>query len=118
MSEHFGFSKLHGSELEKYFDMISEKTLLPRDFVILYVLMARCNTSTAKIRIDAKKICEKIKIHSSSFCGSMKRLRAALIVASGKDNSGKYYMINPYLLSVGADHKRESLQEQFNSLLE
>lgn len=78
--------------------------------------MSLVNSKTGKIKFIAKNVASEIGVNPTTFIASMKRLKDNLIVSSFTEDDGeKYYMINPYLVSVGRKNKFMYYVKKFNS---
>lgn len=117
--KHDGFGMIHLGEIQNYFLAIHERKLLPRDFVVLFALISYMDSKTAKVRFTLKILSEQINMHSSSVSASLKRLKDAFIIAKVVERNGdKYYLISPYLISVGSKKKWGHLHSLFTNAFE
>ena len=108
------FAMFHMLEARNYFSYIKERKLQPRDFTVLFALMSLCDAKTGKIRFTAKVLSEEIGFNPTAFSASLKRLKTNFVIASICESSGdKYYLINPYLFSVGRKQKWGHLVKTF-----
>jgi hypothetical protein len=86
--------------------LVSDRTLLQRDFAVLFAMMAYCDTTTGRIKFMGKALAETFRVAPGNISTSISRLKKARVVAAFVDSMGeKYYMINPYYFSVGRRQK-------------
>lgn len=104
--KHSDFAFFHLIEAKKLNELLRDRKLQPKDFAVLFAIMTQCNVKTGEIRFTVKSLSEQIGMNPTSFSNSLKRLKQNLLVATVVKNSGdKYYLINPYLFSVGRKQK-------------
>jgi len=109
----------HTLEAQRYFGQIKKRDLQPRDFLVLFAMISLCNTKTGKVRFIAQDLAEELGINKTTLSNSIKRLKTNLIVASILEDDGeKYYMINPYLVSVGRKQKWGHMVNKFAKAFE
>lgn len=105
-AQHFSFALLHLRELEKFEHYIKDKTLNYRDITVLFSMMIRCDPRTAKIKFMVKTLAEDIGMNATSVSASIAKLKKLMLVAMFIERNGeKYYLINPYIFSVGKKQK-------------
>ena len=117
--DHLNFCMFHTLEAQRYFGQIKKRDLQPRDFLVLFAMISLCNTKTGKVRFIAQDLAEELGINKTTLSNSIKRLKTNLIVASILEDDGeKYYMINPYLVSVGKKQKWGYMVNKFAKAFE
>ena len=113
-NKHSDFALFHLIESKKLVKLVKNRELQPRDFAVLFAIMTQCDVKTGEIRFMVKTLSEQINMNPTSFSNSLKRLKANFLVATIVKHSGdKYYLINPYLFSVGRRQKWGHLLKTF-----
>ena len=113
------FCMFHSLEAQKYFGQIKKRELQPRDFLVLFAMMSVCDTKTGKIKFAVQSLAEEIGMNKTTFSNSIKRLKVNLIIAFILEENGeKYYIINPYLVSVGGKGKWAFTLKKFAKVFE
>lgn len=113
-NKHSDFAFFHLIESRKLVELLKNRTLQPRDFAVLFAMMTQCDVKTGEVRFMIKTLSEQIDMNPASFSNSLKRLKENLLVATVVKHSGdKYYLINPYLFSVGRRQKWGLLLKAF-----
>lgn len=117
-NKHSNFALFHLIESKKLTELLRDRKLQQRDFAVLFAMMSQCDTRTGEIRFMVKTLAADINMNATSFSNSLKRLKTNLIIASVVKRTGdKYYLINPYLFSVGSRQKWGfSLQRFMNAV--
>lgn len=101
-SSHLAFCMFHPLGAKDYLNLVTDRTLLQRDFAVLYAMMSHCDTLTGKVKFMVKTLAKTFAVTPGNISTSISRLKKAKMVALFVDSNGdRYYMINPYLLSVG-----------------
>ena len=114
-----GFGLFHVSEGEKITNHIKNKTILQRDVAVLFAMMSKVDTRTGRIRFVVKNLAAEFDVQPSSISASLSRLKKAMLVATFKEYNGdKYYMVNPYLFSVGTKQRWGLFTQKFLSAFE
>lgn len=102
-TKHSCFAMFYPLDATRYLCYLENKTLQPRDFAVLFAMMSFCDTKTARIKFSVSYLAGKIGTSPPNVSTSISRLKKALLVARLKDSRGlDFYMINPYLFSVGS----------------
>lgn len=114
------FVKVHKLELAKLLPLFRDRTLPPRDAAVLICLWEGMDVNTAKIRLTAAGIAEQLGTRRTDVVHSLSRLKRLSLLAAVKcPRTGEcYYMLNPYLASVGAGKKWAWIYRQFQEALE
>jgi hypothetical protein len=116
---HSGFCMFHPLEARKYFAQIKRRELMPRDFAVLFAVLSLCDTKTGRVRFIIQELGEELGMHPTVVSSSIRRLKKHLLIANCVDPDGdRYYLINPYLLSVGRRQRWGLLLKRFELALE
>jgi DNA-binding transcriptional ArsR family regulator len=108
------FGMFHFHEARKCTELLAERKIEYRDLAVLFVLISMCDENNCELRFSVKDLAAKIKMNQASLSNSLKRLKSNLLIASTVKNYGdKYYLINPYLFSVGRKQKWGHLVKLF-----
>jgi len=112
--KHSDFAFFHLIESKKLIQLLKDRKLQPRDFAVLFVIMTQCDVKTGEIRFMIKTLSQQMDMNPTSFSNSLKRLKENFLIATVVKHSGdKYYLINPYLFSVGRRQKWGHLLKTF-----
>lgn len=108
-----------GPDTERVIAAVSRRDLEPRDISVLVVLMTYMDRS-GKVRMTCAAIAEKLGMKSSMCIASMTRLKQQGFVVRVQDKStgDRYYLVNPFVSSVGGPQRRGHLWAQFKAALE
>jgi hypothetical protein len=99
----YSFGFFHFTECKKLIDMVKNNEIKLGDLGILFALMSLVDPRTGKIKFMVKVVAEKFNYSPNAISLALSRLKKAFLLASFIDKGGeKYYMINPYLFSVGS----------------
>jgi len=113
---HSHFAMLHMHEMDSFIHKIGERKIEMRDAAVLFAMMSCCDYKTGKVKFIAKTLAQRLNITESSLSASIKRLKKEFLVALILEaNSDRYYVINPYLFSVGRRQKWGHLLSLFTS---
>ena len=113
--KHLCFGMIHFLDAIRYIPYLKERKLQPRDFAVLFALMTRCDSKTGKIKFTVNGLASEIGFNPTSLSASLKRLKSALMIANVQERDGeRFYLINPYLFSVGRRQKWGHLVKLFN----
>lgn len=101
-SDHLSFAMFHPLAAKDYLALITDRTLLQRDFAVLFAMMCHCDTMTGRVKFMVKTLAETFSVTPGNISTSISRLKKAKLVALLVDTNGeRYYMVNPYCFSVG-----------------
>lgn len=115
---HLCFGMIHFLDAARYIPHLKERKLQPRDFAVLFALMTRCDSKTGKIKFTVNGLADEIAFNPTSLCASLKRLKQALLIANVQERDGeRFYLINPYMFSVGRKQKWGHLVKLFTEAL-
>jgi len=115
-----GFVMVHQRDLESAISLVAARKLELRDMAVFMGLMAHMNWRSGRVPITAKALAERLGIKLPVCVSSLTRLKKEMLVARVVDrNSGdNYYLLNPYVASVGGPQRRGLLWAQFKASLE
>jgi hypothetical protein len=115
-----GFVMVHQRDLESAISLVAARKLELRDMAVFMGLMAHMNWRSGRVSITAKALAERLGIKLPVCVSSLTRLKKEMLVARVVDrNSGdNYYLLNPYVASVGGPQRRGLLWAQFKATLE
>ena len=115
-----GFVMVHQRDLESAISLVATRKLELRDMAVFMGLMAHMNWRSGRVPITAKALDERLGIKLPVCVSSLTRLKKEMLVARVVDrNSGdNYYLLNPYVASVGGPQRRGLLWAQFKASLE
>lgn len=117
-NKHSDFAFFHLIESKNLIKLLKDRKLQPRDFAVLFAIMSQCNTKTGEIRFMVKTLAQQIDMNPTSFSNSLKRLKENFLIATVLSHSGdKFYLINPYLFSVGRKQKWGHLLKLFTEAI-
>lgn len=101
--EGYTFGFFHFDDCKKLMEMVKNKDIRLSDVGVLFIAMSSVEKSTGKIKFTIKNIAEELNYTSSSVSLALSRLKKACLITPFTERNGdKYYMINPYLFSVGS----------------
>lgn len=116
-TRHSCFAMFHPLDADRYLCYLEDKRLQPRDFAVLYAMMSFCDTKTGRVRFSVLYMAKRLCTSASNVSTSLSRLKKVFAIAQLKDSKGVFfYMINPYLFSVGSRQKWGLLLKQFISV--
>lgn len=112
--DHLCFGMFHFHEARNCIQLLKERKIEYRDLAVLFALMSLCDEKNCILRFSVKDLAAEMNMNKTSLSNSLKRLKANLLIASGIKGCGdKYYLINPYLFSVGRKQKWGHLVKLF-----
>lgn len=114
------FVMLHQTvDAEKAFAAVAAKDLTPGDLAIFLVLMHHMDRA-GKVRVAVSTVASLLGYHPNSCSRALARLRKQELVAKGFDpRTGEhYFLLNPFVASVGSGQRRGHLWKQFEAALD
>ena len=112
------FAMFHIHEADSFVSKICERKIELRDTAVLFAMMATCNHKTGKVKFVAKALAKRLNITETNLSASIKRLKKEFLIALILEPNGeKYYIINPYLFSVGRKQKWGHLLSLFTKAI-
>jgi Tfp pilus assembly protein PilX len=105
---------------EKAVQAVKSKTLQPRDLAVLIALLGNVNWRSGRAQITPNGLAQQLGILDSNCRASISRLRKQLLISRIVDRytGESFFLINPYLASVGGPQRRGHLWQQFKDSLE
>lgn len=114
--KHLAFGLFHVNEARLWLHKIKDRSLNLRDMTLLFAMMSLANTKTGMIRFTIKELALDLGVNPTSLSASLSRLKKQCMVATLKgDHGDRYYMINPYLFSVGSKKNWGFMLKRFKS---
>ena len=112
-----GFVMVHQQDLDSAISLVGARRLELRDMAVFMALMAYMNWRSGRVPITAKALAERLQIHLPTCVSSLTRLKKEMLVTRVVDrNTGEnYYLLNPYVASVGSPQRRGLLWAQFKA---
>ena len=112
-----GFVMVHQRDLDSAISLVGTRQLELRDMAVFMALMAYMNWRSGRVPITAKALAERLQIQLPTCVSSLTRLKKELLVTRVVDrNTGEnYYLLNPYVASVGSPQRRGLLWAQFKA---
>ena len=104
-------------ELEKLWEMVSERRLHPMDLCVASFLQSRMSVSSGRIEVRTKDVAKELGLSASQLTPSIKRLRTELLLAKGLTGTGYYWMLNPTVWHVGGVKMFNQRWGQFKDLI-
>lgn len=115
-----GFVMVHQRDLDTALTLIGERRLELRDAAVFLALINYINWRNGRSHVTAKHIAKRLNIKLPVAVSALSRLKKEMLVSRVIDrHSGEhYYLVNPYLASVGGPQRRGHLWQQFQESLE
>jgi hypothetical protein len=114
------FVMLHQTQdLDSLFAALARKDLQPMDATVFLALMRHMDR-VGRARISTTAIAETLGFSASACSRSLGRLRRQCLIAKVYDRTvgETYFLLNPYVASVGGSQRRGHLWAQFKAALE
>jgi hypothetical protein len=114
------FRMVHKEGLEKLDEALKARRLRPRDVTVFWTAAKYLNLRTGKAHVSAVQIAGDLGEHATHVSASLRKLQAELCLVRCKDRTtgGYYFLLNPYICSIGGPQKRGFLWQQFQEALE
>jgi len=101
--EGYEFGLFYFSECKKLMDMVKNKEIRLSDVGLLFAIMSLVDMRTGRIKFIVKNLAEELNYTPNSVSLALSRLKKVYLIALFIERNGdKYYMVNPYLFSVGS----------------
>lgn len=115
-----GFVMVHQRDLDSTIALIGQRRLELRDAAVLFAVMSYVNWRSGRAQITAKFIADRLGIKLPVCVSSITRLKREGLLSRIRDHhTGEtYFLINPFLASVGGPQRRGHLWAQFAASLE
>ncbi|QTP86369.1 hypothetical protein SSRP02_p013 [Synechococcus phage S-SRP02] len=114
------FVMVHQRDLDATIALIGERRLELRDAAVFLVMLNYINWRSGRSYVSAKYIAERLNVKLPVAVSAITRLKREKLVARIRDDrtGESYFVINPYLASVGGPSRRGHLWQQFQDSLE
>lgn len=114
------FVMVHQRDLDSTIALIGERRLELRDAAVFLVLLNYVNWRSGRAHVSAKYIAERLNIKLPVCVSAITRLRKENLISRVIDDrtGERYFLINPFLASVGGPKRRGHLWVQFEESLE
>jgi Tfp pilus assembly protein PilX len=99
---------------------VKNKQLQPRDLAVLVAILGNVNWRSGQAQITPNGLAEQLGVQPSNCRMSVSRLRKNMLISRivNRRSGESYYLVNPYLASVGGPKHRGHLWAQFQASLE
>lgn len=114
------FAKVHHSrDLESVFQALACRDLQPIDLCVLLALVSHMDR-VGRARVTATAVASQLNIAAASCIRATSRLRKQKVIVKIRDpkSNSVYFVINPFVASIGNDQNRGHLVAQFEAALE
>lgn len=110
----------HRPELEAVIEALRSKRLQPRDLATMLALMANTNWRSGRVRVTASHLAAQMGIPLSNCSLSLSRLRKEMVATRIREpkTGDTYFVLNPDVISVGSEDRRQHLRRQFQEAYE
>jgi predicted transcriptional regulator len=114
------FVMVHQRDLDSTIALLGQRRLELRDAAVFLVLINYVNWRSGKAHVTTRYIAERLNVKLPVAVSAVTRLRKEGLVRRVVDRrTGEaYFLINPYLASVGGPKRRGHLWQQFEDSLE
>jgi hypothetical protein len=114
------FVMVHQRDLDSTIALIGERRLELRDAAVFLVLLNYVNWRSGRASVSAKYIAERLNVKLPVAVSAITRLKKENLVSRVIDQrtGERYFLVNPYLASVGGPQRRGHLWQQFKDSLE
>lgn len=106
---------LHQRDLAGAIELVRQRRLELRDMAVLMALSAHVQWRSGRARITVKALANELGLNLSSCADSIRRLkREALLARCVDERTGEvFFLINPFVISVGGPQRRGLLWRMF-----
>jgi len=106
-------------DLESVLAAVARRDLEPRDIAVLFGLIANMDRM-GKVRIASSALAKQLSVTPPLVGKSLTRLRRQLIIVKVYESKtgDTYFLLNPFVASVGGPQRRGHLWTQFKAALE
>lgn len=106
-------------DLDAVMDAIASRDLELRDISVLVAIVAHMDRF-GRARVTGAAIAERLDIKPAVCIASITRLKRQQLVVRAHDRSSgeRYFLINPFVFSVGGPQRRNHLWALFKAALE
>lgn len=115
-----GFVMVHQRDLDSTIALLGQRKLELRDAAVFLTLLNYVNWRSGRAHVTAKYIAERLSIQLPVCVSAITRLKREGLVSRVMDQrtGENYYLVNPYLASVGGPQRRGHLWAQFHASLD
>jgi len=112
--------KVHPKTGYPIHQLLSERTLQPRDVAVLYCLLEMTNPATGKASIRPSVLADKLNMRRPHMIHTISRLKKAGVLVNCLDPvSGEvFFRFCPAYVSVGSEKTRGKLWAQFSAAMD
>jgi hypothetical protein len=110
----------HRPELEAVIDALRTRRLQLRDLATVMALMANTNWRSGRIRITATYLAQQMGVRLDDCVSSLSRLKKEMVAVRIREpkTGDTYFVLNPDVISVGSEDRRQHLRRQFQEAYE
>lgn len=114
------FVMVHQRDLDSTIALLGQRRLQLRDAAVFLVLINYVNWRSGRVHITTKFIAERLQVKLPVAVSAITRLRKENLVRRViEPSTGEaYFLINPFLASVGGPRRRGHLWQQFADAME
>lgn len=114
------FVMVHQHDLDSAIALLGQRKLELRDAAVFLVLINYLNWRSGRAHVTTKFIAERLNVKLPVAVSAITRLRKeGLVRRVTDDHTGEtYFLINPFLASVGGPSRRGRLWHQFDSAVD
>jgi hypothetical protein len=114
------FLMTHRPELEAVIDALRTRRLQLRDLATVMALMANTNWRSGRIRITATYLAQQMGVRLDDCVSSLSRLKKEMVAVRIREpkTGDTYFVLNPDVISVGSEERRQLLRRQFQEAYE
>jgi hypothetical protein len=115
-----GFVMVHQRDLDSTIALLGQRKLELRDAAVFLALLNYVNWRSGRAHVTAKYIAERLSIKLPVCVSALTRLKREGLLSKVADlrTGESYYLVNPYLASVGGPQRRGHLWAQFHASME
>jgi hypothetical protein len=115
-----GFVMVHQRDLDSTIALLGERRLELRDAAVFLVLLNYVNWRSGRSHVSVTYIAERLNVKLPVAVSAISRLRKENLIAKVVDRKTgeRYFLINPFLASVGGPQRRGHLWSQFEESLD
>ena len=114
------FVMVHQRDLDSTIALLGERKLELRDAAVFLVLLNYVNWRSGRAHVSTRFIAERLQVKLPVAVSAITRLRKENLVRRVVDRrTGEaYFLINPFLASVGGPSRRGHIWQQFEDSLD
>ena len=111
------FVKAHLEGTKQVVELLRDRRLQPRDAAVLMGLLSHVSWRSGKARVSAGHLAKELGMIDKHVISSITRLRKELVVTKLLEEGLPYYLLNPWMFSVGAAQQRGYFKRLFSDSL-